>query len=98
MDGVADSSPGSVKIKKVCLTCNAEFESDIDTCPADGTVLTSLSSDSLIGTVLGGRYEILDTIGDGAMGRVYLARHKLMKRQVAVKMMHPQLISGKSAL
>ncbi|MBI5174644.1 MAG: protein kinase [Candidatus Melainabacteria bacterium] len=98
MDGAADSSPGSVKIKKVCLTCNAEFESDIDTCPADGTVLTSLSSDSLIGTVLGGRYEILDTIGDGAMGRVYLARHKLMKRQVAVKMMHPQLISGKSAL
>ncbi|MBK8221435.1 MAG: protein kinase [Candidatus Obscuribacter sp.] len=98
MDGVADSSPGSVKIKKVCLTCNAEFESDIDTCPADGTVLTSLTGDSLIGTVLGGRYEILDTIGDGAMGRVYLARHKLMKRQVAVKMMHPQLISGKSAL
>jgi len=98
VDGVADSSPGSVKIKKVCLTCNAEFESDIDTCPADGTVLTSLTGDSLIGTVLGGRYEILDTIGDGAMGRVYLARHKLMKRQVAVKMMHPQLISGKSAL
>lgn len=98
MDGAADSSPGSVKIKKVCLTCNAEFESDIATCPKDGTVLTSLSSDSLLGTVLGGRYEILDTIGDGAMGRVYLARHQLMKRQVAVKMMHPQLISGKSAL
>ncbi len=84
--------------KKVCLTCNREYESDIAACPEDGTVLTPLDSGSLVGTVLGGRYEILDVIGDGAMGRVYLAKHQLMKRQVAVKMMHPQLVSGKAAL
>ncbi|MBX9938349.1 MAG: protein kinase [Candidatus Obscuribacterales bacterium] len=90
--------PSSSVQKKVCLTCNREYESDIATCPEDGTVLTPLDSGSLVGTVLGGRYEILDVIGDGAMGRVYLAKHQLMKRQVAVKMMHPQLVSGKAAL
>lgn len=90
--------PSSSVQKKVCLTCNREYESDIATCPEDGTVLTPLDSGSLVGTILGGRYEILDVIGDGAMGRVYLAKHQLMKRQVAVKMMHPQLVSGKAAL
>lgn len=92
----ADGAGSSVK--KVCMSCNAEFQGDITNCPNDGTALTSLAQGNLIGTVLGGRYEILDVIGDGAMGRVYLAKHQLMKRQVAVKMMHPQLISGKAAL
>lgn len=92
----ADGAGSSVK--KVCMSCNAEYQGDITNCPKDGTALTSLAQGNLIGTVLGGRYEILDVIGDGAMGRVYLAKHQLMKRQVAVKMMHPQLISGKAAL
>ena len=92
----ADGAEGSVK--RVCLTCNAEFAGGESVCPHDGTALTPVADGSLIGTVLGGRYQILSVIGDGAMGRVYLAKHQLMKRQVAVKMMHPQLISGKAAL
>ena len=67
----ADGAEGSVK--RVCLTCNAEFVGGESVCPHDGTALTPVADGSLIGTVLGGRYQMLSVIGDGAMGRVYLA-------------------------
>jgi serine/threonine protein kinase len=36
-----------------------------------------------------GRYTIIDKIGEGAMGQVYQARHQLMDRLVALKMISP---------
>src|SRR5207245_2602446 len=35
-----------------------------------------------------GQYELLEKLGDGAMGQVYKARHFLMDRIVAVKVIH----------
>lgn len=46
---------------------------------------------ALIGTCLGGKYEILSLLGEGGMGVVFKARHQLMKRIVAIKMLHPHL-------
>jgi eukaryotic-like serine/threonine-protein kinase len=84
--------------KKICVACKTEYSHGEQTCPHDGTALTPIQLEGLIGHVLGGRYEIEEKIGGGAMGEVYKAKHRLMKRQVAIKMMHPQTISGASAL
>lgn len=84
--------------KKICVACSKEYVGELTTCPADGTTLTPLKETDLVGTVLGDRYEILELIGDGAMGQVYKAKHRLLKRVVAVKMMHPNLVSGAAAL
>jgi serine/threonine protein kinase/Flp pilus assembly protein TadD len=84
--------------KKICVACSKEYVGELTTCPADGTTLTPLKETDLVGTVLGDRYEILELIGDGAMGQVYKAKHRLLKRIVAVKMMHPNLVSGAAAL
>ena len=35
-----------------------------------------------------GDYHVLDVIGAGGMGQVYKARHRIMKRLVAIKIMH----------
>jgi len=43
--------------------------------------------DSLLGVVLAGRYEVLRRIGEGGMGAVYEAKHTLIGKRVAVKVL-----------
>lgn len=78
--------------RKLCIACKQEFSGDEITCPNDGTTLTHLTMEASIGSTIGDKYEILAVIGGGAMGLVYKARHMLMKRVVAVKMLHPNML------
>ncbi len=44
--------------------------------------------------LLVGRYVILDRLGSGSMGRVYKAHHQMMDRQVAIKIIAPEIDSN----
>jgi serine/threonine protein kinase len=44
------------------------------------------------GTVIAGRYRILGLIGVGGMGAVYRAEHVHMRKTVALKLLHPELL------
>jgi serine/threonine-protein kinase len=48
--------------------------------------------------VVEGRYRIIKTLGEGGMGTVFLAEHALIKRRVAIKILHPELATDANVI
>jgi serine/threonine-protein kinase len=78
-----------------CGECGRRFSADAAFCPFDGAALTRASlltqGDPLVGSTIDGRYEVRGVLGEGGMGRVYLARHTSLDRAFAVKVLRPDL-------
>ncbi|MBX3248259.1 MAG: protein kinase [Myxococcales bacterium] len=75
---------------KVCPTCGEAFGDEHARCPHDGATLRVVQ-DPLLGKTVGGRYRLISRIGAGGMSAVYLARHVLIDRLVAVKTLRRDL-------
>ena len=50
-----------------------------------------------LGSIVGGKYRLLKCIGEGGHGRVYRAVNTLLGREVAVKVLRPELIQDDTA-
>jgi serine/threonine-protein kinase len=50
-------------------------------------------SDPMIGTLAAGRYRIIKQLGEGGMGRVYLAEHVAIEKRVALKVLRAEYAS-----
>jgi serine/threonine protein kinase len=79
--------------EKICANCHKKFSADFEFCPEDGGQLVIVQQDQLIGTVFAERYKMLSIIGRGGMSIVYKAKHTLMDRLVAIKVLHNHLLS-----
>jgi eukaryotic-like serine/threonine-protein kinase len=85
---------------KRCATCAREFPETTAFCPFDGKKLETSASDAdkFIGHILDGKYSIEALIGQGGMGNVYKGRHIHMETSVAVKILHPHLVSDHTSV
>ena len=86
-----------------CGSCGGRMKPGDQFCPSCGEVrLTSGSGprpsagDALLNQLTGltkGEFDIIQEIGKGAMGAVYLARDIALSRKVAIKVIAPQLLA-----
>src|SRR5436189_5320190 len=75
---------------KICPVCGKEYSDTSRLCPLDAGVLEQ-TEDPLLGHTLAGKYSIEKLIKHGGMGSVYLGKHILMDKTVAIKVLRPSL-------
>lgn len=78
-----------------CVKCGRFFEKGAY-CPDDWIPLIEVPQD-LSGSQLG-NYKLLRPLGRGGMGTVYLGEHILIKRRVAIKLLHQDLARDRVTL
>jgi len=84
---------------KACPICGRLYPDEAGFCPVDGCQLISAtqvpvladSQDPRIGQLLVNRYQVRRVVADGGMGRVYEALDMQARRNVALKVLHPDV-------
>src|SRR5580658_1657861 len=75
---------------KLCPSCEESYPDDAGFCPFDGSALVR-STDPLLGRTLAARYRLVRRLGTGGMAVVYLARHVMIERRNAIKILRQDL-------
>src|SRR5574341_620695 len=81
---------------KKCNSCGNTYPSNLSFCLNDGSPLVQL--ETLIGTILDGRYRLDSLIGVGGMGDVYRATHVHLDTEFAVKLLKPEFVANQTAI
>src|SRR5436190_21405492 len=75
---------------KTCPVCGKSYSDTSSLCPIDAAVLER-KNDPLLGQTLAGKYLVESLIKRGGMGAVYVGKHILMDKTVAIKVLQPAL-------
>lgn len=75
---------------KICPRCSELFPDDAAFCPYDGAGLDK-SNDRYLGRTIASRYRLIKRLGLGGMSSVYLARHIIIDRLSALKILRKEL-------
>ncbi len=86
--------------QKVCPRCGTRFGAAAVFCQLDGVALVAAESerDPMLGRIILDQFRIEEVIGAGGMGTVYRAHQTTLDRDVAIKILHSDLVQNPDAV
>ncbi len=75
---------------RICTACSELYPDEAAFCPLDGKPLVK-STDPFLGRTIASRYRLVKKLGQGGMSVVYLARHVMIERMNAIKILRQDL-------
>ena len=89
-----DNTPDS----QFCKKCGAQLSSSEKASIAYTETLQAPKADLTTGSTYAGRYQIIEELGKGGMGKVYKAHDTEIKEKVALKLIKPEIASDKRTI
>jgi len=81
-----------------CSKCGTQLPPSADVSAAHTETLETPTEELTRGTTFAGRYEIIEELGKGGMGKVYRVEDKKIKQEVALKLIKPEIASDKKTI
>ena len=81
-----------------CGKCGTQLLKTAEAQPAFTETLETPPEEITRGTQFAGRYEIIEELGGGGMGRVYRVEDKKLKQEVALKLIKPEIAKDKKTV
>ena len=83
---------------KFCKECGTQIISSKEISVSPTETLETPKEELTTGSIFAGRYQIIEVLGKGGMGKVYRALDKKLNEEVALKLVKPEIASDKKTL
>ena len=83
---------------KFCKECGTSITSPGQAPPLVTKTMETPREELTRGTLFAGRYEIIEELGKGGMGRVYRVEDTKIKEEIALKLINPEISSDKNVI
>ena len=83
---------------KFCKECGTNITSSEDAPPSITKTIETPLEELTTGSTFAGRYQIIEELGKGGMGKVYRALDKKLNEEVALKLIKPDITSDKNTI
>ena len=88
-------NPGT---KQFCGDCGTQLPSSRDIHPEATETLQTPIKELTTGSTFAGRYQIIEELGKGGMGRVYRVLDKKLNEEVALKLIKAEISTDKETI
>ena len=81
-----------------CGKCGTKFEAEEEVSASPTKTLETPTEELTRGSIIADRYEVIEELGKGGMGKVLRVEDKKIKEEVALKLIKPEIASDKKTI
>jgi len=81
-----------------CGKCGTKFETEEEVSASPTKTIETPTEELTRGSVIADRYEVIEELGKGGMGKVFRVEDKKIKEEVALKLIKPEIAADKKTI